>query len=143
VVGGLGLAAAASATTIGLVGVSTGFASGFFAFLDNRTRAGFYTVAANDLSTALAKATQTVGTSPTAKEYDAATKALAGTVSQVVNRLETQRSSAAAAAAASQQIQKAQHQGSPGARPHEERQRPRLGRPLAGARGADAHLRPG
>lgn len=108
VVGGLGLAAAASATTIGLVGVSTGFASGFFAFMDNSTRAGFYTAAANDLSTTLAKATQTVGTSPTAQEYDTATKALAAGVSQIVNQLETQRSSAAAAAAASQQIQKAQ-----------------------------------
>lgn len=108
VVGGLGLAAAASASTIGLVGVSTGFASGFFAFMDNRTRAGFYTVAANDLSTALAKATQTVGVSPTAAQYDEATKALADSVSRTANQLESQRSSAAAAAAASQQIQKAQ-----------------------------------
>jgi hypothetical protein len=109
VVGGLGLAAAASAATIGLVGVSTGFASGFFAFMDNSTRAGFYTVAANDLSTALAKATQTAGARPTAAQYDEATKALADSVSRTVNQLESHRSSEAAAAAASQQIQKAQH----------------------------------
>jgi hypothetical protein len=40
VVAGLGLAAAASATTIGLVGVSTGFTSGFFALMNNSTKGG-------------------------------------------------------------------------------------------------------
>ena len=107
VVGGLGLAAA-SATTIGLVGVSTGFTSGFFAFMDNSTRAGFYTTSANDLSTALAKATQTVGAIPTTQNYDTATKFLAERISQIANDLETHRSSAAAAAAASKNVQKAQ-----------------------------------
>ena len=107
-VGGLGLAAAASATTIGLIGVSTGFTSAFLAFMDNSTRAGFYTVAANDLTDALAKATQTTGANPTAKEYDAATKALAQSASKAITELESQRYRAAAAAAASQQVQKAQ-----------------------------------
>jgi hypothetical protein len=106
-VGGLGIAAA-SATTIGLIGVSTGFTSAFLAFMDNSTRAGFYTVAANDLTEALAKATQATGANPTAKDYDAATKALAQSTSKAINELESQRYRAAAAAAASQQVQKAQ-----------------------------------
>jgi len=108
VVAGLGLAAAASATTIGLVGVSSGFAASFFAFMDNSTKAGFYTVAANDLTTALDKATQTTGTNPTATEYGAATKALSDSVSRIINELESHRFTAAAAAASSQQVQKAQ-----------------------------------
>jgi hypothetical protein len=106
-VGGLGIAAA-SATTIGLIGVSTGFTSAFLAFMDNSTKAGFYTVAANDLTAALATATQTTGANPTAKEYDTATRALAQSVSKAINELESQRYRAAAAAAQSQQLQKAQ-----------------------------------
>lgn len=106
-VGGLGIAAA-SATTIGLIGVSTGFTSAFLAFMDNSTRAGFYTVAANDLTAALATATQTTGANPDATKYDAATKALAQSAAKAINDLESQRYRAAATAAASQQVQKAQ-----------------------------------
>jgi hypothetical protein len=73
VVSGLGLAAAASPETIGLVGVSTGFTSGFFGFINNSARAGYYTDAANKISDALAEATQKVGTSPASTTYNEAT----------------------------------------------------------------------
>lgn len=99
-VAGLGLAAAAATTTIGLIGVSSGFASGFFALLDNKTRAGFYTVAANEIASALAEAdTKAVGAT-TPQAYTAATGLLAEKVSAAAATLETKRYEAAAAAAA-------------------------------------------
>jgi hypothetical protein len=109
-VGGLGLAAAASTTTIGLVGVSSGFASGFFGMLNNSARAGFYTVAANDIAAALAEAARRVGTPPTAQSYAAATVILHDKVEAAAAWLETKRSEAAAAAAASAQKEQATQQ---------------------------------
>lgn len=102
-VGGLGIAAATSTTTIGLIGVSSGFASGFFGLLNNSARAGFYTVAANDIAAALAEADKTVGTPPSAKTYTAAKTILHDKVEAAATWLETKRSEAAAAAAAYKQ----------------------------------------
>lgn len=107
VVSGLGLAAAASTETIGLIGVSTGFTSGFFSFMNNSTRAGFYTTAANDISSALSEATQRLGAKPNSETYHGATKLLSERVSQAANRLETKRYEAAAAAATSELVQEA------------------------------------
>ena len=109
-ISGLGLAAAASTTTIGLIGVSSGFASGFFGMLNNSTRAGFYTVAANDIASALAEAARTVGTPPTAQSYTAATVILHDKVGTAAAWLETKRSEAAAAAAAAAQKEQATQQ---------------------------------
>jgi len=100
-VGGLGLAAAASVTTIGLIGVSSGFASSVFALADNKTRAGFYTVAANDIGSALADANKKVTGAPDlAKGYADATLILSDRVHKAANALEDKRYEAAAAAAA-------------------------------------------
>jgi hypothetical protein len=107
VVSGLGLAAAASTETLGLVGVSTGFTSGFFGFMNNSRRAGFYTAAANDISSALAAATQIVGADPTKEKYDTATKQLAVAVANAARSLETERYQAAADAAKSKDVQDA------------------------------------
>jgi hypothetical protein len=95
-VAGLGLAAAAGTTTIGLIGVSSGFASGFFGFMDNKTRAGFYTVAANAIGSALAEADKAAGNG---NDYMRATAILTEKVSQAANTLETSRKDAAVAAA--------------------------------------------
>ncbi|MDO8475640.1 MAG: IPT/TIG domain-containing protein [Candidatus Rokubacteria bacterium] len=109
-VGGLGIAAAASTTTIGLIGVSSGFASGFFGLLNNSARAGFYTVAANEIASALAEAARRVGTPPTAQSYTAATVILHDKVEAAAIWLETKRSEAAAAAAAAAQKEQATQQ---------------------------------
>lgn len=109
-VGGLGIAAAASTTTIGLIGVSSGFASGFFGLLNNSARAGFYTVAANDIASALAEAAKKVGTPPTAQSYTDATAILHDKVELATTWLETKRSEAAAAAAAAAQKEQATQQ---------------------------------
>jgi hypothetical protein len=107
VVSGLGIAAAASTETLGLIGVSTGFTSGFLAFMNNSAKAGFYTVAANKISTALADANKKVTASPTSTTYSEATQLLAEEVSQAANELETERYQLARAAAMSQQVQQA------------------------------------
>lgn len=108
VVSGLGLAAAASPETIGLIGVSTGFTSGFFGFINNSARAGYYMVAANTISGTLAEANKKVRTTPTSATYGEATQFLADEVSKTANTLETKRYETAAAAAASQQLQEAE-----------------------------------
>jgi len=53
--GGLGLAGGAG-LTIGLLSLSGGFASGFFAYIDNPTLADIYTLSANQVGDALSKA---------------------------------------------------------------------------------------
>lgn len=106
-VGGLGIAAAASTTTIGLIGVSSGFAAGFFGLLNNSARAGFYTVAANDIASALAEAAKKVGAIPTAESFTDATMFLHDKVEAAAIWLETKRSEAAAAAAAAVQKEQA------------------------------------
>jgi len=106
-VSGLGVAAVASAETLGLIGVSTGFTSALFGFMNNSRRAGFYTTAANDISSVLAKATELVGGRPDRDSYDAATKQLAVSVSKIANALETERYQAAADAAKAKQVQDA------------------------------------
>jgi hypothetical protein len=108
VVSGLGLAAAASTETIGLVGVSTGFTSGFFGFINNSAKAGYYKDAANKISTALSEASKKVGISPTSATYGEGTQILAEGVSKIANDLETRRYETAAAAATSQLVQQAQ-----------------------------------
>jgi IPT/TIG domain len=115
-VGGLGIAAAASAETLGLIGVSTGFSAMFFAFMDNKRRAAFYTEGANKIAKALAEATTTV--TPSAAEspdaltarYGTATKILAGKVSEATIEVEDGRYAAAEAAAASTAAQQANKQ---------------------------------
>jgi hypothetical protein len=126
-VAGLGLAAAAATTTIGLIGVSSGFASGFFAMFENRERAGFYAEAANQIREALNQANQkVVGAMSPAKEtgaavpgteagakaadpyvdpskllsaYVEATKLLSEATTKAANMVEQKRYEAAAAAA--------------------------------------------
>lgn len=107
VVGGLGVAAAASVETIGLIGVSTGFTAGFFGFMNNPRRAGFYTDAANKISTALASGTQVVA-DPTKPNYDLATQQLASAISTAANNLEKERFEAARDAARSAEVADAQ-----------------------------------
>lgn len=102
-VGGLGLAAAAATTTIALIGVSSGFAAGFFALLDNKTRAGFYTVAANDIASAVTEADKIAGIPTDPDDYIKATGLLTEKVTLAANLLETKRYEAAAAAAATAQ----------------------------------------
>jgi hypothetical protein len=41
--GGIAAAGTASSETVGFISVGSGFTSGFFAFLDNKTRSAFYT----------------------------------------------------------------------------------------------------
>jgi hypothetical protein len=99
-VAGLGVAAAASVTTIGLIGVSSGFASSVFALADNKTRAGFYTVAANEISSAMAEANNKAAGATKPESYTQATTALTDRVIKAANTLEDKRYEAAAAAAA-------------------------------------------
>ncbi len=99
-VAGLGVAAAASVTTIGLIGVSSGFTASAFALFDNKTRAGFYTAAANDISSAMVEASDKATGATTAGAYNDATKILTDKVGQAANTLEEKRYEAAAAAAA-------------------------------------------
>jgi hypothetical protein len=99
-VAGLGVAAAASVTTIGLIGVSSGFASSVFALADNKTRAGFYTVAANEIASAMAEANNKAAGATEPGPYTEATKMLTDRVNKAANTLEDKRYEAAAAAAA-------------------------------------------
>jgi hypothetical protein len=106
-VGGLGVAGAATSETVGLLSVSTGFASGFFGFLNNSERAGFYTYAANEIAHARAKADKLVTATPGAQSYTDAANLLADSMSEWTTWLETKRSLVAATAAQSAEVAQA------------------------------------
>lgn len=105
-IGGLGNAAAAT-KTIGLIGVSSGFAAGFFGLLNNSERAALYAEAANEIQRALAEATTKTATPPTAvSEYGGAVAALSSCIHKASISVETGRYRLASAAAASQEQQR-------------------------------------
>ena len=102
--GGLAAAGAATSETVGFISVGSGFTSGFFAFLDNKTRAGFYTEAANDIATARAAAVKTAITSREEAVYWVQAGNLYEAVTAKANWLETQRKDAAVKADVAKQI---------------------------------------
>ena len=102
--GGLAAAGAATSETVGFISVGSGFTSGFFAFLDNKTRAGFYTEAANDIATARAAAVKTAITSREEAVYWVQAGNLYAAVTEKANWLETQRKEAAVKADVAKQI---------------------------------------
>jgi len=103
-IGGLAVAGEAASQTAGFVSVGSGFTSGFFGFLDNKTRAGFYTQAANDIATARAEAVNEVMANRTEGKYWEQAGKLYVEVTKKVNWLETQRKEAAAKADVAAQI---------------------------------------
>jgi hypothetical protein len=102
--GGIAAAGTASSETVGFISVGSGFASGFFAFLDNKTRAAFYTDAANEIATARAAAVTEVLTERTEDVYWKQAGELYAAVTQKANWLETQRKEEAVKADAAKQI---------------------------------------
>ena len=109
---GLAVVGQAASTTAGLVSVSSGFTSGFFGFLDNKTRAGFYTKAAKDIAEAKANAVNAViraSAADAAATYQAQTATLYVAVTTAVAWLEDQRKDAAVAANAAAQNEKITH----------------------------------
>lgn len=107
-IGGLGIAAAAAIETIALIGVSSGFAAGFFGMLNNSDRAGLYVAAAKEIEQALGKATDKVAIAPEkAATYGEAVKIVSRAVRSASISVETGRYQLAAAAAAAQEQQKA------------------------------------
>lgn len=107
-IGGLGIAAAAATETIGLIGVSSGFASGFFAMLNNNERGALYTEAGTEIIDGLKAARQKVEIpNPTLDQYVEAITVLASHVDRADVAVEKGRHSLAAAAAASPERQKA------------------------------------
>jgi hypothetical protein len=95
--GGLA-AAAASATTIGLVAISGGFAGATFAALNNPDLARVYTVAANKLDTALIESDRQLRTTPGLAACGAALSTLKEGVSEARILLEEARTNNAVAA---------------------------------------------
>jgi hypothetical protein len=102
--GGIAAAGAATSETVGFVSVGSGFTSGVFGFLDNKTRAGFYTEAANDIATARAAAVKTAMTSRMEAVYWEQAGILYAVATEKANWLETQRKEAAAKADVAKQI---------------------------------------
>ena len=96
--GGLG-AAGASTLTVTLVATSGGFASGFFALLDNATLADVYTISANSIADGLQKAREQVYGDPwNPDRCTAALKTLDEAVTNAQTTLERARTDAAVAA---------------------------------------------
>jgi len=102
--GGLAAAGAATSETVGYVSVGSGFTSGFFGFLDNKTRAGFYTEAANEIATARAAAVKRAMTRRDEAVYWEEAGDLYVTATAKANWLETQRKEAAAKADVAKQL---------------------------------------
>jgi hypothetical protein len=99
--GGLAAAGAAGAGTLGLLAISGGFTSGVFATINNAELANVYTVAANDIGTALANTQgRIVRCSQSREECSAEVTYLSNRVTSVRNTLETARTSSAAGALA-------------------------------------------
>jgi hypothetical protein len=107
-IGGLGIAAAAATETIGLIGVSSGFAAGFFGMLNNSDRAALYVAAAKEIETALGKAADRVAIFPDKPAtYGAAVKIVSRAVRSASINVEAGRYRLAAVAAAAQEQQQA------------------------------------
>jgi hypothetical protein len=104
--GGVAAAGTATSETVGFISVGSGFTSGFFGFLDNKSRAGFYTDAANEIATARAAAVKTAITQRTEAVYWEQAGNLYATVTEKANWLETQRKEAAAKANVEAEIDK-------------------------------------
>src|SRR5215813_4306501 len=98
--GGLGIAGAA-AGTIALLSVSGGFSAGAFATINNSELANVYTVAANDIGTALANTQARITRFSRSREECSAELAyLSNRVTGARNTLETARTDSAAGALA-------------------------------------------
>ena len=98
--GGLAVAGAA-AGTLGLLAISGGFTAGVFATIDNAELATVYTVAANDIGTALANTqARIIRCSQSREECGAELAYLSNRVTSARNTLETARTTSAAGALA-------------------------------------------
>ena len=97
-----GLAAAgAAAVTLGLLAISGGFTAGVFATIDNAELSNVYTVAANDIGTALANTRARISRcSRSREECGAELVYLSDRVTHARNTLETARTASAAGALA-------------------------------------------
>ena len=102
--GAVAAAGTATSETVGFISVGSGFSGGFFGFLDNKTRAGFYTDAANEIATARAAAVKEAITQRAEDVYWTKAGELYATVTETANWLETQRKEAAAKADVAKQI---------------------------------------
>src|SRR5207249_1766412 len=99
--GGLAAAGAAAAGTLGLLAISGGFTAGVFATIDNAELANVYTVAANDIGTALANTQARIARCSRSREECSAELAyLSNRVTNARNTLETARTTSAAGALA-------------------------------------------
>lgn len=103
--GGLGIAGAA-AGTIALLSVSGGFTAGAFATIDNSELANVYTVAANDIGSALAHVEARMTRCRSAEDCSGQLAYLREAVTTARNTLETARTSSAAGALARATAQK-------------------------------------
>jgi hypothetical protein len=117
--GALAAASAVAAGTLALLAISGGFTAATFAVIDNSELANVYTVAANDISTALGNTQARITRCRSDEECRAQLAYLTGVVSNARNTLETARTSSAAGALArataqktllDQEIEKAQAQ---------------------------------
>jgi len=99
--GGLAAAGAVAAGTLGLLAISGGFTAGVFATIDNAELANVYTVAANDIGTALANTQGRIARcSRSREECSAEITYLSNRVTSARNTLETARTTSAAGALA-------------------------------------------
>ena len=103
--GGLGIAGAA-AGTIALLSVSGGFTAGAFATIDNSELANVYTVAANDIGSALTHVEARMTRCRSAEDCSGQLAYLREAVTTARNTLETARTSSAAGALARATAQK-------------------------------------
>ena len=104
--GALAAATAVAAGTLALLAISGGFTAAAFATIDNSELANVYTVAANDIGTALGNAEGRVARCPFPEECKAELAYLIGAVTTARNMLETARTSSAAGALARATAQK-------------------------------------
>jgi len=104
--GALAAATAVAAGTLGLLAISGGFTASVFATIDNAELANVYTVAANDIGSALANAEGRVARCPAPEECKAELAYLTNAVAAARNTLETARTSSAAGALARATAQK-------------------------------------
>src|SRR5215813_15179100 len=103
--GGLGIAGAA-AGTIALLSISGGFSAGAFATIDNAELANVYTVAANDINSALAHVEARMTRCHSKEDCSGQLAYLREAVATARNTLETARTSSAAGALARATAQK-------------------------------------
>jgi hypothetical protein len=104
--GALAAASAVAAGTLALLAISGGVTASTFATLDNSELANVYTVAANDIGTALGNAEARIARCPSKEECSAELAYLTNAVTTARNTLETARTASAAGALARATAQK-------------------------------------